>query len=242
LPKYLQIANHIREQILRGDLPPGHEVSSERQLADEWKVARPTATKALQVLRQQGLVETRLGTGTFVRDVQVHRQASYRYHRYRERGAQYADDESVEIVDTGVIDAPDYVAEALRLDAPAQAMMRRRVISREGYGPIEIATSWWPAHLASTAPRLLARESLGGIGSVRYVEAVTGRHASYARDRASARLASAHEARDLALDLPVAVLVNRHTVFDDADEPLEFAEAIYPPDKWTVGQEYPIEG
>jgi GntR family transcriptional regulator len=241
LPKYLQIANHIREQILRGDLEPGSEVPSERQIADDWNVARPTATKALQALRQQGLVETKTGQGTFVRDAQAHRRASYRYHRYRERGAQYAPDESVEITDTGVIDAPDYVADALRLDQPTQAMMRRRVISREGHGPVEIATSWWSPDLAPVAPRLLVRESLGGIGSVRYVAEVTGRHATYARDQASGRLATDDEARALRLNSPAAVLVIRHTVFDREDRPMEFAEAIYPPDVWNVEQEYPIE-
>lgn len=35
-PKYLQIAHHLREQILRGDLRPGGEVPSERQLAADW--------------------------------------------------------------------------------------------------------------------------------------------------------------------------------------------------------------
>lgn len=42
-PKYLQIAHYIRDQILRGDLRPGDEVPSERQLAADWKVSRPTA-------------------------------------------------------------------------------------------------------------------------------------------------------------------------------------------------------
>ncbi|GAA2238300.1 hypothetical protein GCM10010104_36680 [Streptomyces indiaensis] len=41
-PKYLQIAHYIRDQILRGDLRPGDEVPSERQLAADWKVSRPT--------------------------------------------------------------------------------------------------------------------------------------------------------------------------------------------------------
>lgn len=241
LPKYLQIANHIREQVLRGDLEPGAEVPSERQLAEAWKVARPTATKALQILRQQGVLEVRPGLGTFVRDVQAHRRASHRYHRYRERGAQYGPDESVEIADAAVVDAPEHVATALGLAHPTQAMMRRRIISREQYGPTEIATSWWPADLAPVAPRLLARESLGGIGSVRYVEAVTGRQASYARERVSARLASDREADELGLDSPAAVLVYWHTVHDRADEPLEFAEAIYPPNVWAVEQEYPID-
>ena len=119
--------------------------------------------------------------------------------------------------------------------------MRRRIISRAGVGPVEIATSWWPATLAEVAPRLLERQSLGGIGSVRYVESVTGRQAAYARDQASARLASV-DVRDLGLRGPSAVLVFRHVVYDMEDAPLEFAEAVYPPSEWTAEQEYPIEG
>jgi GntR family transcriptional regulator len=89
---------------------------------------------------------------------------------------------------------------------------------------------------------LLERKTLGGIGSVRYVESVTGRHAAYARDQVSARLASADELRDLKLQGPAAVLTIRHVVYDSDDVPLEFAEAVYPPGQWTAEQEYPIEG
>jgi len=76
--KYLQIASHIRDQIIRGDLLPGAEIPSERQIAQDWKVSRPTATRALQVLRYQGLVESRQGAGTYVRDIQMHRRAVQR--------------------------------------------------------------------------------------------------------------------------------------------------------------------
>jgi GntR family transcriptional regulator len=141
-----------------------------------------------------------------------------------------------------IVDAPSQVAEALRLDPPVSVIMRQRLISREDFGPEEIATSWWPASLAEQAPRLLEPVSLGGIGSVRYVESVTGRVASYARDVAAARLASVEEATVLNLGAePAAVLIYRHTVYDAEDQPLEFAEAIYPPDLWSVEQEYPIE-
>ncbi|MGH3646285.1 MAG: GntR family transcriptional regulator [Micromonosporaceae bacterium] len=242
LPKYLQIAQHLRDEITRGDRPAGSEVPSERQLAEAWNVARPTVTKALQVLRQQGLLESRQGAGTYVRDVRVHRRATHRYHRYRERGAQYGPGESVRIVAAAILDAPGYVAEALRLDLLTQAMMRRRVITKEGEGPVELVTSWWPATLAEVAPRLLETRSLGGIGSVRYVESVTGRQAMYAQDRVAARLADPSEVH--ALNLPErlsAVLAYRHTVYDQDDQPLEFAEAVYPPDVWAIEQEYPVE-
>lgn len=241
-PKYLQIAQHLREQIIRGDLAPGAEVPSERQLATEWNVSRPTATRALEALRREGMVTSVVGSGTFVRDVQAHRRPLHRYHRFRQRGAQYGPGESVDIVAADVRTAPDYVAEALRITQGERAMMRRRVISSAAGVRVEIATSWWPAKLADVAPRLLVAESLGGIGSVRYVESVTGRQAVYARDRATGRLATEQEAAELKLDGGNAVLVYRHTVFDTADEPLEFAEAVYPPGAWSLEQEYPIDG
>lgn len=240
-PKYLQIAQHIREQIIRGDLAPGAEVPSERQLAAEWSVSRPTATRALEALRREGVVTSVVGSGTFVRDVQVNRRSRDRYSRFRQRGAQYGPGESVDIVAAEIRDAPDYVAEALRISAGEPAMMRRRIISSAAGNPVEIATSWWPAKLADVAPRLLVRETLGGIGSVRYVESVTGRQAVYARDRVTARLASDQEAAELQLDGADAVLVYRHTVCDTADEPLEFAEAVYPPGVWSLEEEYPID-
>ena len=239
--KYLQIASFLRDQIVRGDLPPGAEISSERQIAHDWKVSRPTATRALQVLRYQGLVESRQGAGTYVRDIHMHRRAVQRYHRYRERGAQYGPDESLEITAAEIVSAPEYVALGLGIKPSDAVMTRRRLISRSGVGAAEISTSWWPAAIAEVAPRLLKRESLGGIGSVRYVESVTGRHAAHARDQMSARLASADELRDLRLEGPAAVLVIRHVVYDTEDMPLEFAEAIYPSGQWTAEQEYLIE-
>ena len=241
-PKFLQIAQHLREQIVRGDLAPGAEVPSERALASAWGVSRPTATRALEALRQEGLVTSVVGAGTFVREVAAYRRALHRYHRFRERGAQYGPGESVEIVAAELCPAPDFVAEALRISTGDEVITRRRVISSEREGPVEIATSWWPAALAEIAPRLLIAETLGGIGSVRYVESVTGRHALYARDRVAARLATPQEATDLRLRTGAeAVLVYRHTVFDTAEDPLEFAEAVYPSGSWSLEQEYPIE-
>ena len=198
LPKYLQIAQHLRDQIVRGDLPAGAEVPSERQLAESWNVARPTAARALETLRRDGLVASRQGAGTYVLGSEAPRRASYRYYRFKERGAQYGPDEEMRSVSASIVVAPDYVRAALRLSPKSKATMRRRLIFR-GNDPAEISTSWWPAELAKIAPKLLEPVTLGGIGSVRYVESVTGRIATYAHDRVGARLAAADEAQDLAL-------------------------------------------
>jgi DNA-binding transcriptional regulator YhcF (GntR family) len=63
-PPYLRIAAAFRSRIAAGDLAVGDRLPSTRKIAAEWNVALATATKALTVLRQEGLVraESRVGT------------------------------------------------------------------------------------------------------------------------------------------------------------------------------------
>ena len=227
LPKYLQIANHIRDQILRGDLRPGAEVPSERQIATDWDVARPTAARSLEALRQQGLVESRQGSGTFVRH-QLHpnRLARERYSRARETGRIYPPNEHAEILAADEVAAPEHVVAALGLGVGAMAVRRQRLTFADEQ-PMEISTSWYPSAVAVQAPLLLVRERIR-LGTLVYVERAIGRQARYARDEMSARLATDQEREYLHLDSPAAVLLVNHVVYDGDDRPLEYAEAVFP--------------
>ncbi|MEH1127466.1 TetR/AcrR family transcriptional regulator C-terminal domain-containing protein [Micromonospora sp. CPCC 206061] len=66
---YLRIANEIRRRITAGELRPGDTVPSTRQLTREFGVALATATKALAVLRQEGVVTAVPRVGTVVAGV-----------------------------------------------------------------------------------------------------------------------------------------------------------------------------
>ncbi len=66
-PPYLRIAAAIRHRIATGALRPGDRVPSTRQVVRDFGVAMATATRALVVLRDEGLVVTRPGSGTVVR-------------------------------------------------------------------------------------------------------------------------------------------------------------------------------
>ncbi|MFC9703990.1 TetR/AcrR family transcriptional regulator C-terminal domain-containing protein [Streptomyces sp. NPDC056943] len=65
-PPYLAIAAELRRRILSGELSPGDRVPSTRAVTREWGVAMATATKALGVLREEGLVRPEPGVGTVV--------------------------------------------------------------------------------------------------------------------------------------------------------------------------------
>jgi GntR family transcriptional regulator len=60
-PIYLQVITQIKEQIGRGTLNPGDELPSVRELADSLGVNMHTIRSAYLKLRDQGIIDLRLG-------------------------------------------------------------------------------------------------------------------------------------------------------------------------------------
>ena len=63
---YVQIADDIAARIRSGELRPGARLLSERALADYYGRSYQTVRRAMQVLRDRGLIVTIHGRGTFV--------------------------------------------------------------------------------------------------------------------------------------------------------------------------------
>lgn len=68
VPPYRQVAAVLRDRIRGGEIPPGRRIPSLVELESEYGLARDTLRKAVQVLRDEGLVETVSGLGVFVAD------------------------------------------------------------------------------------------------------------------------------------------------------------------------------
>jgi DNA-binding transcriptional MocR family regulator len=66
-PLYRRLAAALRAGIQRGDLSPGMRLPPERHLAAAAGVGRSTVVAAYDLLREDGLVERRQGSGTRVR-------------------------------------------------------------------------------------------------------------------------------------------------------------------------------
>lgn len=67
-PPYLQLAATLRERIMSGDLRPGDALPSINRLAQETGWAKTTVQKAIQVLKDEGLVRGVHGWGVIVLD------------------------------------------------------------------------------------------------------------------------------------------------------------------------------
>ena len=63
---YVQIADDIAGRITSGELRPGARLLSERSLAEYYGRSYQTVRRAMEVLRERGLIVTIQGRGTFV--------------------------------------------------------------------------------------------------------------------------------------------------------------------------------
>lgn len=64
-PKYLQIVESLRSGIVGGKYRDGSRLPSEAELVRRFDVSRMTVVKAMQQLRQEGLLVRRTGSGTY---------------------------------------------------------------------------------------------------------------------------------------------------------------------------------
>jgi len=81
-PIYAQLDRSIRAAIATGELEPGVQLPTVRQLAVDLAVNANTVARVYAQLERDGMLETRRGVGTFVRESPSPQAA--RAHRERE--------------------------------------------------------------------------------------------------------------------------------------------------------------
>ena len=68
IPIWLQVATSIKQQIVKGRLPPGAKLPGGRDLALQYGINPNTAARIYQELEREGVCQTQRGLGTFVTD------------------------------------------------------------------------------------------------------------------------------------------------------------------------------
>ena len=126
--EYLVIAEQLRQRIETCELGPGDRLPSEREMVQDFNVARMTVRRALGLLQEEGLVERRRGRtgGTFARPlppvVDVG-SAEGLLHQLEHHGMRVRS----ELVDTGERVPPRMVALGFGTEPDVQIPMREMV-------------------------------------------------------------------------------------------------------------------
>lgn len=138
LPAYRRIHGDIRARIESGALAPGDRIESERQLAGRYGVSLMTARHAMNVLEGDGLVERRLGSGTFVAPPRIHFN---RLQSFSEQMTARGERARSRIVGIQVL--ADEIEAAARLGLPAGTrLMRLERVRLGGSEPFAFETTF----------------------------------------------------------------------------------------------------
>lgn len=178
------IAEELRVEIVSGMLDIGDRLPTEKMLAERFSVNRHTARQALAALAEDGLVESRRGSGTFVTGVAVHHhRIGMRTRLSTSLGNRHAYDGRV--IDSATEPATAEVAKKLGI-AEGAAVVRVESTRAVDGDPLAVATRWFDAERLPDIATTLRRTSsvtaaLRASGIDDYVRAstvVSARHAT----------------------------------------------------------------
>ncbi|NBN89007.1 MAG: GntR family transcriptional regulator [Actinobacteria bacterium] len=146
--RYQQIAEELRGRVLAGDFAAGRMLPSESELSAEFSASRVTVRRALEVLRDEGLVDARQGFGWFVAGDPL-RQPLGRLATIEEQMAESGVVSERRILEFAFERAPKFVTRVLNTP---QVLRVKRLNMADGE-PFAIVTVWCPADLGQHLSR-----------------------------------------------------------------------------------------
>jgi GntR family transcriptional regulator len=146
--RYRAIADDLRRRVEAGDFVAGRLLPSESELSASYAASRVTVRKALEGLRDEGLVDARQGFGWFVAADPL-RQSLGRLGTIEAQLEASGARSERRVLDFGFVAAPPRVRHLLGVD---EVLEVRRLNLADGE-PFALVTVWCPAELAAPLSR-----------------------------------------------------------------------------------------
>lgn len=146
--RYQSIADELRRRIEAGDFAAGRLLPSESELSGEYGASRVTVRRALELLREHGLVDSRQGFGWFVAADPV-RQSLARLGTIESQLAEEGVDSTRRVLDFRFVSAPKRAREVLG----SETVLRVRRLNLADGEPFALVTVWCPEEHGASLSR-----------------------------------------------------------------------------------------
>jgi len=213
--RYLAIAEDLRARVGRGEFAAGRLLPSESELSAAYDASRVTVRKALEALRDEGLVDARQGFGWFVAADPL-RQSLGRLGTIESQLAASGVAPERRVLDFEFVKAPAWVARQL---GPGKVLRVRRLNLADGE-PFARVTVWCPERLGSS----LSRDEVERSPFYELLPIELGG----ATQTIGAAAAAADDADVLEIPVGSPVLVCRRTTLSADGEPVLLSEHVFP--------------
>jgi len=128
-PAYMQLVYILKQQVASGLLRAGDRLPSESQICKQYKVSPMTVRRAINILSDQGIVDTAQGRGTFVRPIKLE-SATFQLSALQDIFTN--EKTTVTILEARILTADERVAQKLKLQGKKRVIYIRRRISLAG--------------------------------------------------------------------------------------------------------------
>lgn len=224
--RYRTIADELRRQVESGELAAGGLLPSESELSGGYGVSRVTVRKALELLRDEGLIDSRQGFGWFVAADPV-RQALGWLGTIEDQLESLGVASERRVVDFGFVKAPPRARQVLHSPTVLQV---RRVNLADGQ-PFARVTVWCPEDLGST----LSRADVEREPFYELLDVQIGR----ATQTIGASAADAADAELLAVPVGSPVLRCERVTWDTDERAVLLSEHVFPGHRTELVVELP---
>jgi len=231
--RYLDLADALRARIAAGDVGPGGALPSEGELGRGYGTSRVTVRRALDILRREGLVTSRRGSGWFAA-VDPVRQPLGRVTTVEAAVEAAGATPSREILSFGFVEATPAVAAALGADRGADVLCVERLNRADGE-PFALVTVWVGADLGAELSRAdIERAPFYDVLPLRGVDLAT------VHQTITAEVADAPTARRLDIAPGDPLLFVRRVTHDASGAPVLYSEHRYPAARTTFEIEFSL--
>jgi GntR family transcriptional regulator len=157
--RFQRLAAELRERIALGDYAHSGALDSEAELGRRYQVSRVTVRRALEQLRDEGLVAARRGSGWYVVTGASFGQslALGSFHHARSAVTDAGIPLHRRITGYEYRTAPTDIARLLAVPEPAEAL-RVRAVRSTGAHPLDVVTEWVPLEFAAPVSRADAQQ------------------------------------------------------------------------------------
>lgn len=237
---YREIAAHLRDQIERGEIPPGSTLPKLEELMSTYGVARQTARSAIAELAHLGLVTPIRKRGTIVRRRRTLTYWASRSEASDRRSSGSADAYATDVVEAGrspsqsferhIVPASLDIARRLCIEPGVDVVLRRclRSVDEE---PWSIQDTYYPLDIIELLPELKAPTDIAR-GTTTALQEVGVVQVGFL-DEIAARMPTTDEALFLDLSRGVPVLVQTRTGYT-ADRPVRVTTTVFAADRNLV--------
>jgi GntR family transcriptional regulator len=218
--RYRQVADALRGRIGAGDYASG-AIETEAELGRTYGVSRITVRKALDLLRDEGVVTSRKGSGWRVA-VDPLRQVLGSFPTVEAALRDDGHEFTRRVVQFSYAVPPVEVARRLALEHGAEALIVRRLNYADKH-VFDVVTTWVPADVAAPLSRADV-ESHGVFGSLRLHQVPIGE----VLQTITAALATPDDAELLGVHTDSPLLVVEQMTTDPGGRPIKLSQHRYP--------------